>query len=143
MRRSCHVAMVLAAVWLAGCASLPEYRPAPGAPAARLNMQGVGDKLLCVDGALYKPANDGDGYAPIPAGRRVKISVYYNEQRNNVVFRCDARVSLVPAAGQKYLVDFEPHTERCYLTVLKEDASKRAGVSVEPTLAAASACKAP
>ena len=67
MRRSCHVAMVLAAVWLAGCASLPEYRPAPGAPAARLNMQGVGDKLLCVDGALYKPANDGDG-----GGRRLE-----------------------------------------------------------------------
>ena len=54
MRRSCHVAMVLAAVWLTGCVSLPEYRAAPGAPTARLNMQGIGDKLLCVDGALYK-----------------------------------------------------------------------------------------
>ncbi len=143
MKRGCHVAVVLAVVWLTGCASRPEYQPAPGAPTARLNMQGVGDKSLCVDGAWYKPVSDGDGYAPMPAGRRVHINVYYSVQRPNALYRCESRVSLVPAAGQKYLVDFEPHTERCYLTVFKEDASKRAGVSVEPTLAAASACKAP
>lgn len=61
MKRGCHVAMVLATLWLAGCASRPEYQPAPGAPTARLNMQGVGDKSFCVDGAWYKPAGDGDG----------------------------------------------------------------------------------
>ncbi len=147
MKRCFLGAMALAVLWLAGCAAPREYRPAAGTPTARLNLQGLGDKRICADGLWHAPVKEGDGYAAIPAGRRVIVRASHSETHYNAVFntrvRCEASASIVPAPGQKYLVDYEFHTDRCYLMIFKEDASKRTGLVMEPTLAAAPACKTP
>lgn len=143
MKRCVHISMALAAVWLTGCVSLPEYRPTPSAQLARLNLKGKGEKLICLDGQRHRLVNDGSGYADIPAGRRVSLEVYYSFQQVYSVTTCQARSSIVPVPGQKYYVDFEIDAERCYALVFKEDASKRTGLVMEPTLTGAPVCKAP
>jgi hypothetical protein len=124
---------------LAGCVSLPApaYQHQAGQPGAKLNLMGRDKNWICVDRERHRLAADADGYADIPAGARLTFLTNYADRRGS----CNYDVSFVPAAGQRYQTVIDVGDNKCFMTVMKEDASAPLGVSLERSSGrAASTC---
>lgn len=122
-------------VWLTACASL--YQPKEGEPTAKLNLKGMvaggnPNKRIRYDGNPSKLTADENGYALIPAAKR--ITVYADISGHN--FSCEDSKTFVPVPGKSYYPEFEMITNRCRLNIYREDATKESGLDFEPTLKA-------
>jgi len=129
------LSLMACAALLAGCAAVPVYQAAPNTPVARLNVNSMGSKWICVGAERQRLVADPTGYVDIPAGKAVTIgSSYYNYVYGGVSTSCNPRTTLVPKAGQRYFIDFEIEAERCVALIYREDPSTRTGLAPDLTL---------
>ena len=142
MNKYINFLVVFSAIALtSGCAVVPEYRAPQGAAVARLNLKSQGSKWICVSGQRQRLVADSTGYADIPVGSRLTIgSNYYNYVYGGVSTSCNPRSSIVPQPGQRYYIDFEIESERCYAFIFREDGASRTGLALDPTFGQSSDC---
>jgi hypothetical protein len=135
MRLTVAFRVLPVAAVLSACGVLPTYQQPPEAPAARLNTSSAGNKWICVDSKPHRLASGPDGYAVLPAGRRVTVgSNYYNSVYGGTTTSCNPRLSFVPLAGQSYFMDFEIEDGRCNIVTYKEVKTNRIGLELDPTM---------
>jgi len=140
MNKCFSVFIVVVVSLLSGCGVLPQYHAAPGASTAKLNLKSAGSKWICVSGERHRLVGDSTGYADIPAGARLTIGSNYYYNDGYVSTSCNPRTSLVPEPSQRYYIDFEIESDRCFALIFKEDATTRTGLALEPTLSRSSEC---
>jgi hypothetical protein len=131
------------AALLSGCGAMP-YQPAPNEVMAPVRFLGLGRPLMCKDGKVYSlntVANT--NVVNVPAGQRISFGASIRSEGYNVVYTCGAWLGFVPEAGRSYVANSGlAGGGRCFTELVREDAAKDTGVSVEPSIRP-SACVAP
>ena len=110
---------------LIGCA-IPVFDSA-GLPTAKIKLSHPAD--ICVNGERHALVAGADGYAAIPSGRRVHLISKFSRPSAH----CQPWISLVPQLNARYQMYTQPSHERCWLTLMREDASVPAGVRLDDT----------
>ncbi|UOD30353.1 hypothetical protein INH39_00930 [Massilia violaceinigra] len=129
---------VLALSGAAGCGEAPLYHPAPMAAnaSALVDASGTIVKWICAKGERHRLVGDANGNAQIPAGARVTVGAYYNQDR----LRCLAAASFIPQAGQRYRIDLQIAAERCKPAIYIDDPGTVIGVRLAPGVQPARSC---
>lgn len=128
----------LAAV-LAGCA-LPPYAPAAGEQTAQVTLFPGGDAWMCAGGQRYslRMTDSAAPGVPVPAGRRITLGTHLAYQGNNSIASCQPAVSVAAAPGSTLVLYAGVGAGRCFIEVVRADATTETGVAVEPTAGAPS-----
>lgn len=128
-------AVVLGA-FLSGCTTF--YQPAPRTTLVPVRLLDPGTPSICIDGqhmGLSETTNGTVRRVLVPAGKRITLhsGVYKN---NGVVSAgCSVGVSLIPEAGTRLVLQTNLAGQRCFVNIVREDATTATGVAPEPTLA--------
>jgi hypothetical protein len=135
--------VVGAAAFLSGCGAMP-YQPAPNEVMAPVRFLGLGSPMMCRDGKVYSLNTvDNNNVVKVPVGQRISFGANVRSEGYNVVYTCGAWLGFVPEAGRSYVANAGLVSNgRCFTELVREDASKDTGVSVEPSVRP-SACVAP
>lgn len=133
--------MVMALV--SGCGALP-YQPAPNEVMAPVRFLGLGSPLMCKDGKVYSLSTVADtNVVKVPVGQRISFGASIRSEGYNVVYTCNAWLGFLPEADRSYVANSGlASSGRCFTELVREDALKDTGVSVEPSIRP-SACVAP
>ncbi|GAB4556086.1 MAG: hypothetical protein Tsb007_13910 [Rhizobacter sp.] len=133
----------VAVALLSGCGAMP-YQPAPNEVMAPVRFLGLGRPLMCKDGKVYSlNAVDNSNVVKVPVGQRISFGASIRSEGYNVVYTCGAWLGFVPEAGRSYIANSGlAGGGRCFTELVREDAAKDTGVSVEPSIRP-SACAAP
>lgn len=127
----------------AGCGVMP-YQPAPNEALAPVKFVGWGSPLMCKEGRLYSLSSSGgpDLYQ-VPVGQPIGLGARLYSDGYNVSYSCHPWIGFRPEAGRSYVANAGlVSAGRCFIELVREDASKDTGVVMEPTLARAPACTA-
>lgn len=130
--------LILALLGAAGCAEAPLYHPPPMAANASALVDASGKivKWICAKGERHRLVGDANGNAQIPAGARVTVGAYYNQDK----LRCLAAASFIPQAGQRYRIDLQIAAERCRPAIYIDDPGTVIGVRPAPGVQSARGC---
>jgi len=128
---------------LSGCGAMP-YQPAPNEVMAPVRFLGLGSPLMCKDGKVYSLTTVANtNVVNVPVGQRISFGANIRSEGYNVVYTCGAWLGFVPEAGRSYVANSGlASAGRCFTELVREDAAKDTGVSVEPSIRP-SACVAP
>lgn len=135
-----HIYIGIGVFFLFGCSMQP-YKLPPNTPSARINVLKAPSAWIC--NSSIPPSSlvaDRDGYAKIPAGKRLIVGANYFASGYNVNYSCNPRSSFVPEAGQSYYLDFEIEAERCTVLSYKEAPHHPVGLELEWSLAPGGNC---
>lgn len=139
-----RLSIVFVLALLSGCVAL--YQPPQGANTAKLNISHHAfprspiSAQICVNNTPQRLEKDSSGYATIAAGQRVTIIVPWSMSGGNVIVSCAPRQSFIPVAGERYYIDFSLENRTCYMSIFKENPSKRTGLELERTVERSSEC---
>ena len=140
MRKYATVLFSSTIVLASGCAVIG-YRAPEGVPVAKINIKSEGNKWICISGERHNLRAESEGYADIPAGNRVTIGSRYNNYvYGGISTSCNPSSSIIPKAGQRYYIDFDFDSKRCYALIFKEDPGSRSGLALDPTFGPSSDC---
>lgn len=135
-----HIFIGASFFFLFGC-TMPPYKLPPNTPSARINIPKYQKSWICNSSLpAHSLVVDRDGYAKIPAGRRLIVGTSYFAEGYNVNYSCNPRSSFVPEAGQNYYFDFQIEADRCTALVYKEAPHSSVGLEFEKSLAPAGGC---
>ncbi|WP_420474898.1 hypothetical protein [Noviherbaspirillum sp. ST9] len=130
--------LAAAASLLAGCATPYELQLETGQGSALLNIKGDWQRWICRDGARKVLQPDEKGYAAIPAGERITVGTsFYGGNAS-----CSARSSFIPMAGERYFLDFDIESEKCFSLPYREVSYNRVGLALVHTAAPSGECGA-
>lgn len=124
---------------LQGCVAT--FTPAPTDVMVTVKSVGFGTPQICKDGQMYwaPHVKDVPNAVSVPAGRRLTIGAHIVSNGYQVVHYCRPFLSFVPTAGNIYLMNSALSGDgRCAIELVREDLSKSAGVTLEPSVDRAS-----
>ena len=124
---------------LAACGAVP-YQPGPNEVLAPVKLVGLGSPRMCMDGKLYSLSADKSETVKVPVGQRITLGSYMYFDGYNVSFSCMPQLSFMPQAGLSYVSNAGLRDQRCFVELVREDASRETGVAPEPSLGPPQSC---
>jgi hypothetical protein len=130
--KSTRPLVIWCALMCASCSSV--FVMEPGEPSASVNMSKLPFGWVCKDKKRQSLRSGTDGYAAVPAKRRVVLGrdVFWTDGINN--YSCNPSLSFVPELGRKYFAMIEIRGNRCYPVVFIEDETQETGLRTDPTV---------
>lgn len=135
MRAGKLLACIAAAAMLQGC--MTTYVPAPEEKMVTVHAVGFGSPRMCKDGKMYWPpqAKGNSDAIQVPAGARVTVGAHMVTDGYNVIHYCSPYLSFVPTEGSTYVMNAALLGQgRCFVELVREDASSRTGLALEPSV---------
>lgn len=127
IRKTLAFAAVLPAL-LAGCAT--PYVPAKGEPMASVAVAGIGSLTMCREGKRHQLWRK-QGVVQVPVGAPIEIASRLQVDGGNVNWSCQSAVEFTPDADTAYVFnDGYLDANRCFVELVKQDASAANGVAV-------------
>lgn len=122
---------------LVGCSNIRPYEFVKDEPKAELHNYGYGWISMCKDYSYYsvQTKKDDNTIAIIPAGKRITLMKIMTFSDYDASRSCYPELSFVPKAGEKYIFNGGISVEGCFAELVKLDAAKETGVSIEPSVA--------
>ena len=126
-----------------GCGVMP-FQPAPNEVLAPVRFVGMGSPMMCKEGKVYSLSAVGNTkVVNVPVGQRIGFGATMRSDGYNVIYTCNAWLGFLPEANRSYVANSGlADSGRCFTELVREDASKDTGVTVEPSVRPL-ACAAP
>ncbi|MEO8152312.1 MAG: hypothetical protein ABI605_04515 [Rhizobacter sp.] len=126
-----------------GCGVMP-YQSAPNEVLAPVRFLGMGSPVMCKEGKVYSLSAVGHtNVVNVPVGQRIAFGASLRSDGYNVTYSCTAWLGFLPEANRSYVANSGlAASGRCFTELVREDASKETGVTVEPSVRPM-ACVAP
>lgn len=139
-RRARPAAWALAAALaLAGCTTVPVYRPTATEATTPLKVSGWGTITIRACDQTHKDDRQLDVdprtlTTRIPAGRCLRVNAHRASSGYQVVHYCNVALAFDPMAGTTYVLNSGMVQEgKCFIELVKEDLSTETGVVPEPS----------